>query len=68
MDKKRTETAVMFARMYGVAETLEPLQRMDWEPFIEQILSWTEDYLESGRTDILSYFEEQITKIKKTER
>lgn len=54
------ETAIQFARMYGVAETLHPIRYLEEEAFSELILQWTRSYLESEGNDLVAFFEHQI--------
>ena len=53
-------TAILLARMYGVAETLHPWDYVDNEKFISKIESWTEQFLSSGNQDIVAFFEAQV--------
>lgn len=53
-------TAVNFARMYGVAETLNPMQVMNNEDFFAMIDAWTKEYLLLDRCDSVAFFEEKI--------
>lgn len=54
------ETAIQFARMYGVAETLHPIRYLEEEAFSALILQWTRSYLESEGNDLVAFFEHQI--------
>lgn len=60
MNKKCLETAIMLARMYGVAETLQPWDYLENEKFVRKIESWTEAFLQSENQDIVKFFEAQI--------
>ncbi len=53
--QKFLETAIMLSRMYGVAETLEPLPAIPQEKLTPMICGWTEEYLQSNgdMTDFL---------------
>ena len=53
--QKFLETAIMLSRMYGVAETLEPLPNIPQEKLTPMICDWTEEYLQStgNMTDFL---------------
>lgn len=53
-------TAILLARMYGVAETLHPWDYVDNEKFICKIESWTQEFLSSGNQDIVAFFEMQV--------
>lgn len=54
--QKRYETAICFARMYGVKETLEPLPYVENEIITGRMLQWAEEYLESGSADMVQFF------------
>ncbi|QDW73822.1 hypothetical protein FND36_07095 [Lachnospiraceae bacterium KGMB03038] len=60
MDKGYLETAITLARMYGIAETLHPWEYLDNEKFLCKIQNWTADFLETGDTDIVKFFESKI--------
>lgn len=53
--QKFLETAILLSRMYGVAETLEPLPNIPQEKLTPMICDWTEEFLQSGKdmTDFL---------------
>lgn len=53
--QKFLETAIMLSRMYGVAETLEPLPAIPQEKLTPMICDWTAEYLQSNgdMTDFL---------------
>ena len=57
MEKKYLETAVTLARMYGVAETLQPWEHLGNEEFIAKIEKWTDEFLSMENADILKFFE-----------
>lgn len=52
------KTAVMLSRMYGVAETLEPLPYRSQEEFFVIVCAWTEEFLK--KSDITDFFEEKL--------
>ncbi len=60
MDRKYLETAVILARMYGIAETLNPWEHMENEKFIEKIREWTEEFLNLENADLLKFFESKV--------
>lgn len=62
LERKRLETAIILARMYGIKETLEPLQCISNKKMIVQIEKWTEEYLESELDDIIRFFEGRFEK------
>lgn len=59
-NKRYVSTAVNLARMYGVAETLNPMSFMREEDFVAMIDTWTEEYLLLDRSDVIAFFEEKI--------
>lgn len=54
MDNKYLESAILLARLYGIAETLNPWVYLENEKFISLIKEWADEY-QSG--DILKFFE-----------
>lgn len=48
---KQYETAIRFARMYGVRETLEPLPFIENEVIVTEMVQWAKEYLESEHCD-----------------
>lgn len=50
-------TALQLARMYGVAESLDPIPFLPMEEFISLIKSWTAEYQSLPDPDILAFFE-----------
>lgn len=60
MDRKYLETAVILARMYGVAETLNPQEYMENGEFIAKIEKWTDEFLSTENTDLLKFFESKV--------
>lgn len=60
MNKEYIGTAITLARMYGIAETLQPWDYLDNEKLIRKIESWTEEFLRTGNQDILKFFESRI--------
>lgn len=60
MNEKYLHTALILARMYGVAETLQPWDFLEIEKFIPKIESWTEEFLSSGDDDIVRFFESKV--------
>lgn len=57
MDNKYLESAILLARLYGIAETLNPWAYLENEKFISLIKEWADEY-QSG--DILKFFESKI--------
>lgn len=52
--------AITFARMYGVAEALEPFQSKPFDDFNTMIQEWTTEFLESNQEDVIQFFEDKI--------
>lgn len=61
MDKKYLETTIVLARMYGIAETLNPWDYLENEDFITKITEWADEFtgMETS-SDILAFFESKI--------
>ena len=57
MDNKYLESAILLARLYGIAETLNPWVYLENEKFISLIKEWADEY-QSG--DILKFFKSKI--------
>lgn len=60
MNNKYIETAITLARLYGIAETLQPWGYLENDKFKNIIISWTEEYLKNDKQDILSFFETKV--------
>lgn len=60
MDKKYLETAIVLARMYGIAETLNPWDYLENEDFIAKITEWADEFMGMEAADILAFFESKI--------
>ncbi len=60
MNNKYIETAITLARLYGIAETLQPWEYLENDKFKNIIISWTEEYLKNDKQDILSFFETKV--------
>lgn len=60
MNNKYIETAITLARLYGIAETLQPWEYLENDKFKSIIISWTEEYLKNDKQDILSFFETKV--------
>ena len=64
--RKICETAVHFARMWGVMETLDSddkLSRQDFNKSVEKIISWAEEFVESNKEDHLVFFQKKMSEI-----
>ena len=57
MDNKYLESAILLARLYGIAETLNPWVYLENEKFISLIKEWADEY-QSG--DILKFLKSKI--------
>ena len=60
MNEKYLESAMLFARLYGIAETINPWTNIDNETFIRMIKEWTDEFVNTGDNDILTFFESKI--------
>lgn len=60
MNEKYFESAILFARLYGIAETLNPWAYFDNEKFISMIREWTDEFVNTKNNDILTFFESKI--------
>ncbi len=60
MDKKYLQTAIVLARMYGIAETLNPWDYLENEELIAKITEWADEFMGMGNADILAFFESKI--------
>ena len=60
MDKKYLETTIVLARMYGIAETLNPWDYLENEYFIAKITEWADEFMGMEAADILAFFESKI--------
>ena len=60
MNQKYFESAILFSRLYGIAETLNPWTNIDNETFIRTIKEWTDEFVNTGDNDILTFFESKI--------
>lgn len=56
------KAAITLARLYGIAETLNPWDYMKNDTFIQTIDSWVQEFLNSENADILKFFESKVTK------
>ncbi|MCI8320558.1 MAG: hypothetical protein HFH02_05725 [Dorea sp.] len=60
MNQKYLESAILFARLYGIAETLNPWANVDDETFIGTIKKWTDEFAGMENGDVLKFFEWKI--------
>lgn len=54
---KSMHTAMLLARMYGVGECLNQIPYKNEKDFLQMITSWTCEYLEMGKEDLVDFFE-----------
>ncbi len=52
--------AILFARMYGIAETLEERAFFPTDQFLPLMEAWAQEYINSDEMDIIHFFEEKI--------
>lgn len=64
MNEKYFESAILFARLYGIAETLNPWAYFDNEKFISMIREWTDEFVNVENGDVLKFFEWKISQKK----
>lgn len=60
MDNNYLESAILLARLYGIAETLNPWAYLENEKFISLIKEWANEYQAMKNGDILKFFESKI--------
>ena len=60
MNQKYLESAILFSRLYGIAETLNPWANVDNETFIGMIKEWTDEFVSVEKGDVLKFFEWKI--------
>lgn len=57
MCKKQVyETAICLARMWGVAETLEPLPNRSFQEVKNTVIEWAEAYVTGKEQDLTVFF------------
>lgn len=59
------ETAICFARMWGVMETLESIPNLGFDTIKNLSLEMAQGYIVTGQTDLTNYFIKKSTQIKK---
>jgi len=59
MEKKYLESAILLARLYGIAETLNPWEYADNGEFTRTIKEWTDEFMGIKNGDILKFFEQK---------
>ena len=58
------ETAIRFARMWGVMETLEPLPYISFEKLYDILMAWAEEFDAGGENDFVGFFIKKSSEIK----
>lgn len=64
MNEKYLESAMLFARLYGIAETLNPWANVDNETFLCIIKEWTDEFVNTKNGEVLKFFEWKISQKK----
>ena len=59
-EQKKLESLVILARMFGIKETLEPMQFVPNEDIVMLIMKWTEECLDISEKDIAQFFESKF--------
>lgn len=59
-DEKVYEFAILFARMWGIAETLEPLPNRGAEEVRDKVTAWAAEYIDSRKDNYVKFFTEKI--------
>lgn len=59
-DEKVYDFAILFARMWGIAETLEPLPNRGVEEVRDKVIKWAVEYVSSQKDDYVKFFTEKI--------
>lgn len=60
MNQQYLESAILFSRLYGIAETLNPWANVDNETFIGMIKEWTDEFVGMENEDVLKFFDWKI--------
>lgn len=54
------KTAIGFARMWGVMETLKPLPCLEFSEVFDMVTEWAKEYTGCGREDPVEFFQEKV--------
>lgn len=65
MNEQYMHIALTLARLYGIAETLEPWEYLANDDFLSTIDEWTKEFLCAQDSDILSFFEAKVAEKQK---
>lgn len=60
MDERSYGFAIQFARMWGIAETLEPLPNRGMEVVKDKVTAWAVECADSGEDDSVKFFVAKI--------
>ena len=60
MENQYIRAAVTLARLYGIAETLEPWEYLANEEFLLLMDCWAREFLCANDGDILTFFEAKV--------
>ena len=60
LDERMYELAIYFARMWGVAETLEPLPHMDFKKVRDTVIEWAVECVDDQEEDFVKFFQNKI--------
>ncbi len=60
MENQYIQIAITLARLYGIAETLEPWEYLANDEFLQIIDEWTQEFQCTREVDILSFFEGKV--------
>lgn len=55
------ELAICFARMWGVAETLNPLPNLEFPEMKSRMIRWAEECIAGGEEDFVIFFKRKLT-------
>lgn len=58
------ETAIIFARMWGIMETLEPLPNLKNEKVRDMVIDMAEEFVGGGHTDHAAFFAAKAGELK----
>ncbi len=65
LDTKVYETAICFARMWGVMETMEPLPNLGFEDVREIVVMLAEEFISGKGEDLVVFFTEKAGELKR---
>lgn len=67
--QRKSGIAICFARMYGIKETLEPLEFLENEAVIKIVCQWADEFLDSDArsSDLVQFFEKKSACLRKAD-